>query len=140
MKKIFNSVAILILIFVAYSCSKDHDAPTFSQYSNLKKPTNVVASYNKVSNAFTVTWDMANTTDVIDYYISVSDSANFNGITITRSNGGLNRTSAIIADFIPAEEDTVIRYFAVHAVYNNENLNTFIGPRSDDADSALFIR
>jgi len=139
-KKIFIPAGILILIFMAYSCSKDHDAPTFSLYSDLKKPTNVIASYNKASNAFTVTWDMANTTDVIDYYISVADSASFNGITFMRSNGGLTRTFTLAGDFIPSEEDTAIRYFAVHAVYSNENLKSFIGPRSDDADSALFVR
>ena len=140
MKKIFISVTILILIFIAYSCSKEHDAPTFSQYSNLKKPTNVIASYNKTDNAFSVTWDMANTTGVIDYYVAVADSEDFNGITFMRSSGGLTMTYTLTADFIPAEEDNAIRYFAVHAVYNNEDLKTFIGPRSDDADSALFIR
>ncbi len=140
MKKIFVTLTILMLIMMAYSCSKDHEAPTFSMYSSVEKPTNVQASYSQNANAFTVTWDMANTTNVIDYYVAVADSENFNGINFEQPVDSTTKTFTLVADFMPAEEDSVMRYFAVHAVYDTEEIKTFIGPRSDDVAGALFIR
>jgi len=139
-KKIFTLLTIFILVVFAYSCSKDHEAPTFSQFEIAKKPTNVVASYHKSTNTFTVSWDMADETDVIDYYIAIADSANFEGISKQFANGGTTRSCSIKADFIPANETTAVRYFGVSAVYSNANVKAFIGPQSDKADTALFVR
>lgn len=142
MKRISVIITILILVIYAYSCGKDHEAPTFSQFDMVKKPTNVVATYNKAANTFTVTWDMQNTTDVIDYYVSIADSADFESITTTRTVGNTATTCTITkaSDLVPAKENTAIRYFAVSAIYSNENVKSFVGPRSDVADTALFVR
>ena len=126
----------------AYSCGKDHEAPTFSQFDTVTKPTNIVATYNNAANSFTVTWDMTNTTDVIDYYVSMGDSADFESITTTRSVGSTATafTFAKASELIPTSQTTAIRYFAVSAIYSNADLKSFIGPRSDVADTALFVR
>jgi len=139
-KKIFISLTLLTLVVFAYSCSKDHESPTFSQFDVAKKPTNVVASYTKATNTFTVTWDMQDPTDVIDYYVTVADSADFESINKTFPSGGTAKTCTITANFIPSKETTAVRYFAVSAIYSNETLKTFIGPQSDVADTALFVR
>jgi len=127
----------------AYSCGKDHEAPTFSQYDMTSKPTSVVATYNKAANTFTVTWYMTKTADVIDYYVTIADSAEFdNGITTTRTVGSTATTYTVTkaSDLIPSSQTTAVRYFAVSAIYSNADVKTFVGPRSDVADSALFVR
>ena len=142
MKRISVILTILILVMYAYSCGKDHEAPTFSQFDGTSKPTNVVATFNKAANSFTVTWEMANTADVIDYYVSIADSADFESITTTRSVGSAATTFTFTkaSDLIPTTQTTAVRYFAVSAIYSNANLKSFVGPRCDVADTALFVR
>lgn len=138
MKKIFLTFTLLALVVFAYSCSKDHESPTFSQFEVAKKPTNVVATYNATANAFTVTWNMQDPTDVIDYYVTVADSSSFEGINKQFAVGSAATTYTIPVNFIP--NSPAVRYFAVSAIYSNDTVKTFIGPRSDVADSALYVR
>ena len=141
MKKSVISIAVLLLVMLAYSCSKDHDAPTFSLYSSVKTPTNVEATFDATTSMFIITWEMDTTGDdgLVDYIISVSDDADFEGTVFTKSNGSLTRRKEMSSSFISSAADTAVRYFSVHGVYNTESLKQFVGP-SSVADSALFIR
>ena len=88
MKKIFILLISIIIVIIALSCSKDHSAPTFSKYVT-PKPTNVAATYDSDNDFVVVTWDMVDPTDVIDYYVSVSDSSEFDmGHVFTKVVGG----------------------------------------------------
>ena len=137
MKTILNLLVLVVLIFTV-GCSKDHDAPTFAKYATTAKPTNVLASYDPAGNTVNITWNMADTTNVIDYYVSMSDSSNFNlGHVLTKSVGSNDRSFAFKVDFLPADVDSAVRYFTVSAIYNSEDFNTFIGPYADNPDSAL---
>jgi len=139
-KKILLTLIGIIIVISYASCSKDHDAPTFSNYSVVKKPTNINATYSDTDNSFNVTWEMTNDTDVVDYYVTVSDSADFGKVKLTLPVGGTTTSYKLTADYVAANIDTLIQYFAVHAIYSNENLHLLIGPQSDSIDSALYVK
>jgi len=138
-KLLLTLIPILVMISYA-SCSKDHDAPTFSKYSVVKKPTNVVATYSGTEKVFNVSWDITDTTDVVDYYVAVSDSLNFGKVKILQTVGGTEKSYKVSAKYIPSSVTSLVQYFSVQAIYSNEDLHFLIGPRSDSVDSALYVK
>ena len=157
MKKIsifMAPVFILALIFL-YGCSKDHDAPSFSQYEVTSAPVNVVATYNNGDDNIQVMWEMVNTEGIENYLVAWSDSNVFDLGNTTdeyvKKPGDVVLATEISmsADDVMkkmsssylqvAEIDSFIVYFTVSAVYKNENFNYFIGPRAE-VDSALILR
>ena len=133
---------IPILIIIALNCSKDHDPPTFSKFNIAEIPTNVEASYDQETDTVYITWDMDNTTSIVSYFYSVSDSSDFDMGNVKQYSTHNTDTnySFDVGNYIPADTDSTILYFTVSAVYKDENLNNFIGPRADIADSALIKR
>jgi hypothetical protein len=131
-----------MLVMVAFGCSKDHDAPTFATYDGIEKPTNVNATYDKATDSVVVSWNMIDSQDIVQYYITRSDSSLFDfGKKRFYLSDGTNKTYSISASFVPADVDSVIYYFDVSAIYDNAtNYNSLIGPRSDEPDSALILR
>ena len=131
-----------MLVLLILGCSKDHSAPTFSEFSVAKKPTNIIATYNKTLDVVKVTWTMQDTTGVVDYYVSISDSSDFDyGNVATKvSNSRDQSYNFAVNQYLPATTDSTILYFNVSAIYDNTKLQTFIGPRSDKPDSAMIKR
>ena len=142
MKNIKIIFVPILLFLVAFGCSTDHDAPTFATYDSIEKPSNVLATYDKDTDSVIISWDMADTQDVIHYYITISDSSLFDfGNKITKTTVGDETEASIKAAFVFADVDSAIRYFDVSAIYDNETtFNSLIGPRSDEPDSALIYR
>jgi len=139
-KAIIHLIPILIII-IAIGCSSDHEAPTFSKFEVAKKPFDVVASYDIETDKVNVTWDIAETTSIVDYFISVSDSSDFDlGKVWTGSSNSLDKSYLFNVKNYLSPGDSEILYFTVSAVYKNENLNYFIGPRADLPDSASIKR
>ncbi len=159
MKKISVFLAPIFILAIIYSCSKDHQAPTFSQYEKTSEPSNVVATYNSDNDSISVVWTMEDTDGVVDYLVAWSDSNVFdfgrranqtvmeaddtevkNGITLDASSV-LKKMNLVYAN-----EDSLIVYFTVSAVYTNDEFFEFIGPRAvvdrsgTYADSALILR
>lgn len=139
MKKILILLIPVIILGIALSCSKDHDAPTFAKYEVAKNPpTNVQATYNAVVDSINVEWEMNYPQSILDiikgYYIVVSDSSDFDmGHVFHRSADTTDNSYSLDAGFIPAEVDSTVIYIKVSAVYESETLNSFIGPRSKPA-------
>ncbi len=142
MKNIMILFVSVILVYVAFGCSKDHDAPTFATYDGIEKPTNVEATYVKDSDSVVVSWDMDDNQDIAGYYITSSDSSLFDfGNKKFYPTDGVEKTHTIKASFVPSDIDSIIYYFDVSAVYDNDTtFNSLIGPRSDEPDSALIYR
>ncbi len=142
MKNIMIIFSSVLLIFVAFGCSKDHDAPTFATYDEVEKPTNVVATYDKETDSVMVTWDMDENQNIKGYYITTSDSSLFDfGDKNFYPTDSVEKTYSVSASFVPSDVDSILYYFDVSAIYDNEEtFNNFIGPRSDDPDSALIYR
>ena len=137
MKKIFILLTPIIIFIIALSCSKDHSAPTFSQYVK-PKPTNVAATYDSDKDAVEVTWDMDDPTDVKDYYVSVSDSSEFDmGHVFTEVVGGTEKSYTLNVSFLSAGEPGTLLYITVSAIFDSENLKNFIGPRANNPASVL---
>ena len=156
MKKIsiFLAPIFILAIIFLYSCSKDHDAPSFSQYEKTSKPVNVVATYNDDDEDIKVDWEMVNSEGVENYLVAWSDSNVFDeGIKYDKyvkevGETVLNNDITLEADYVlktmgylqAADIDSFIVYFTVSAVYNIEDqFNYFIGPRAE-VDSALILR
>lgn len=143
MKKLLWIVLPTLLMMVAYSCSKDHEAPTFSKFNVAKKPTNVEATYVLATDAVNVTWDLSDETNVVDYIVYVSDTSDFD-LGEVKNEKSIHSTNKIyvfeVAKYLPADVDSTILYFSVSAVYRSESLSNFIGPRSDEADSSMIKR
>jgi len=137
----------MLVLAVAYGCSKDHSSPTFSKYDGLMNaPTNLVATYVKSKDEFHLTWDMSDTNSVKMYFIAWSDSSVFDlgrkSDEFTNSLAKadtLNATRVLKTMGYTAPKDSFIVYFTVSAVYNNAQFNEFIGPRSV-IDSALVYK
>lgn len=137
----------MLILAVAYGCSKDHSSPTFSKYDGLMKaPTNLVATYVKSKDEFNLTWELSDTNSVKMYYVAWSDSNVFDlGKKSDEFTNSLNKAYTLNATRImktmgyTAPKDSFIVYFTVSAVYNNSELNEFIGPRSV-VDSALVYK
>jgi hypothetical protein len=148
-KKILFFLASALIIMIAYGCSKDNVAPSFSIFEKTTKPVNLVASFFKNTVAKTdsirLKWDMQDTTSVENYLISWSDSSSFDlghvqndyanslktTITLQTTNVFKSMGYATVPDTL-----SHIVYFTVSAVYKNNSLNHFIGPRAV-IDSAL---
>jgi len=146
-KKIVLFFAPMLILAVAYGCSKDHSSPTFSKYDGLMKaPTNLVATYVKSKDEFNLTWELSDTNSVKMYYVAWSDSNVFDlGKKSDEFTNSLNKAYTLNATRImktmgyTAPKDSFIVYFTVSAVYNNSEFNEFIGPRSV-VDSALVYK
>jgi hypothetical protein len=146
-KKIFLFLAPMLIMTIAYGCSKDHQAPTFSKYEGfLKKPQNIIATFSKSKDEFNLTWDMSDTNSVEMYFVAWSDSNVFDlgkqGDEYTNSlklSYTLNATRVLKSMGYTAPKDSFIVYFTVSAVYNNIQFKEFSGPRSA-VDSALVYR
>ena len=140
-------VSIILLIAIGFGCSKDHDAPTFSQYENVSEPTDVEATYLKSTDQFKITWSLDDPSDVINYLVAWSDSNKFDdGVTSDKyvindlQNEILQNEIVIDANdiykgmeyFELPDIDVFLVYFTVSAVYNNEEkgFSYFIGPRA----------
>ena len=159
MKKIsIFLVPIIIVVAIFYGCSEDHVAPTFSQYEDVSEPTNVEATYSIIGNdsTFKVTWQMEDTTGVVNYLVAWSDSNIFDDgnvsdaaeqyvlsdtqkelkteIVIQKEN--FFKTLGYFFDKNPPDIDVFIAYFTVSAVYNvmdqngDEVFSYFIGSRA----------
>ena len=159
MEKIFVFLAPIIILAIIYGCSKDHSAPTFSQYEKTSEPTEVVATYDKDDDTINVAWKMEDTDGVENYLVAWSDSNVFDegkpgdqyvkgvGDTELKKEISLSATDVLkTMDLMYADEDSFIVYFTVSAVYTNDEFFEFIGPRAvvdrsgAYADSALILR
>ncbi len=145
MKKSIIFLTPILILFIILSCSKDHDSPTFSNYDISTKPVNVVASYDNDSDAVNVNWDLNATTDVVDYVVSVSDSSDFDFGNVNPyivHSTDITEMSFLfeVKNYLAADVESKILYFTVSAVYKNDDLNYFIGPRADIPDSAFVKR
>ena len=147
MKKIFLFLAPMLIMTIAYGCSKEHEAPTFSKYEGLmKKPQNFIATFSKSKDEFNLTWDMSDTNSVKMYFVAWSDSNVYDlgkqadeFTNSLKSSYTLNATEVLKTMGYTAPKDSFIVYFTVSAVYNNNTFNEFIGPRSA-VDSSLVYR
>lgn len=148
MKKILILLIPVIILGIALSCSKDHDAPTFAKYEVTKNPpTNVQATYDTLVDSINVEWEMSYPQSILDiikgYYIVVSDSSDFDmGHVSHRSTDATDNSysfsympadAAALIESALAEIDSTVIYIKVSAVYESETLNSFIGPRSEPA-------
>ena len=139
MKKILILLIPVIILGIALSCSKDHEAPTFAKYEVTKNPpTNVHATYDVSKDSVDVEWEMNYPQPILDmingYYVVVSDSSDFDmGHVFPRPTDALDNSYSLDAGFIPADVDSTVIYIKVSAVYESETLNNFIGPRSEPA-------
>ncbi|MDP2982000.1 MAG: hypothetical protein Q8O92_01550 [Candidatus Latescibacter sp.] len=149
MKRIVFFLATALIITIAYGCSKDNVAPSFSVFEQTKRPVNLVASFFKNTVAKTdsirLTWSMPDTTSVTNYLVSWSDSSVFdlgkvrdeytNSLKTTYT---LQTTKVLKSMGYTTVPDTLLHvvYFTVSALYNNKTLTDFIGPRAV-VDSAL---
>jgi len=150
-KKILFLIAPILIIVIAFSCSKDHSAPTFAKYAVTSEPTDVEATYDPPTKKVNVTWNMNNTTNVIDYYVVISDSIDIDfGNLILRQTNSLEKSYSFdVEKYIPEGISSIILFFTLSAVYdidynndeiiNNNDLHYFIGPRADKPDSALVV-
>ena len=74
MKNILIFLMPILIITIAFGCSKDHSAPTNSVYKALSSPDNVEAVYNSENDVVNVSWAMSDTSGVSGFNIAVSDS------------------------------------------------------------------
>jgi len=141
-KKLILFLTSILLVYCAIGCSKDHKEPTFSIYNIAKKPMNVVASYDKGNDDVLVTWTMNETNSIIGYYLSVSDSSNFDtGMVNSYPTNTLEKNYMFnVTSYLSADIDSTILYFTVSAIYTNQSTNRLIGPRADVPDSASIKR
>ncbi|MFC1651388.1 hypothetical protein ACFL2X_07435 [Candidatus Latescibacterota bacterium] len=127
MKKIFILLTTIIIVIISLSCSKDHSAPTFGKYVQ-PKPSNIAAVYDSETETADVTWDMNDLTDVVGYQLSVSDSSVFDlGYVYPVPTGQVTNYSLNVKDKVGKT-----LYIKVAAIFNNETMNNYYGPRSDD--------
>jgi hypothetical protein len=149
-KKILFFLASALIIILAYGCSKDNVAPSFSVFAKTTRPVNLVASFFKNTVAKTdsirLKWDMQDTTSVENYLISWSDSSSFDSGHVQSDYANslkttitLQTTNVFKSMGYTTVPDTLshIVYFTVSAVYKkNSSLIDFVGPRAV-IDSAL---
>lgn len=141
MKKIIIFLTPILIFSVVFGCSKDHEAPTFGTYKAISTPENVEATYDPGSDVVNVSWTMADTSGVIAYSVAVSDSTVFNSGKIREfpTGYGVSEYEYKASTYVDAEVKSLILYFTVSAVFNNETFNYFVGPRAE-VDSALVNR
>lgn len=159
MKKLLIFLTIIFII-INFACSKEHDPPTLSVFKGIFSPDSLVATHNKIPDVIDVTWQMTKIENVIDFIVSVSDSNVFDlGITkdfhahTDKDTSGIvindttfsyvydskNLNPATAVGEKKAYGDSLILYFTVSALYDDENYIMFIGPRAV-IDSALIYR
>ena len=141
MKKIIIFLTPILIFAVVFGCSKDHEAPTFGTYKTISTPENVEATYDSGKDVVNVSWTMADTSGVIAYSVAVSDSSVFDSGEIREfpTGYGVSEYEYKASTYVDAEVKSLVLYFTVSAVFNNETFNYFIGPRAE-ADSALVNR
>ena len=142
MKKIMILLTPILICFIIFSCSKDHEAPNFSKYDIASKPTNVDATYDSTSDAVNVTWDMVDTASVIDYIVSVSDSSDFDmGNVVDYPVRSMDKIYTLkMSNYVSSDIKSITLYLTVSAVYKNADLHYFIGPRADTPAVVLVER
>lgn len=157
MKKILFFLAAALIITIAFGCSKDNVAPSFSVFEQTKRPENLVATFFKNTVAKTdsirVTWGMPVMTSVTNFLVSWSDSSVFDSGRVQneytnslKTTYTLQTTKVLKSMGYTSVPDTLLHivYFTVSAVYDNslvemdknKVLTNFIGPRAV-IDSAL---
>ena len=145
MKKIIILLTPIVLLAIVFGCDKDHDSPTYSTYSQLASPADVVATYDTADDAVDVSWTMGDMSDVINFVLTVSDSSLFDKGNVRMFSTNVDVNSAPFSTVydasvhVDADLDSVIMYFTVSAVFKNDTFNYFTGPRAE-IDSALVIR
>jgi len=140
-KKIIIFLTPILIFAVVFGCSKDHEAPTFGTYKAISTPENVEATYDSRKDVVNVSWTMADTSGVIAYSVAVSDSSVFDSGEIREFHPGygVSEYEYEASKYVDAEVKSIVLYFTVSAVFNNETFNYFIGPRAE-VDSALVTR
>jgi len=144
-KKIAIILAPIIILVAAFGCGKDHSAPTFGVYGTTSAPENLVATYDPLTDVVNVDWTMDDMDGVVNFYISVSDSSVFDlgNVTPFYANTDITVTPFNFmydaATYVSSSSDSLILYFTVSAVYDNDAFNYYIGPRAV-VDSALVKR
>ncbi len=136
-----------MILALAIGCSKDHDAPSFDVYKKADAPVNLEATYDDADDVVNVSWEMTDTSGVIDFVVVVSDSLPFDEGNVRQFPTNLDLDTLAqpyksvydAATYVDAELDSVIMYYTVSAVYDNETFNNYIGPRAV-VDSALVLR
>lgn len=137
MKKIVIFLTPILIIAIAFGCSKDNSAPTYSTYDATSSPDNVTASYDRSKDEVNVSWAMEDTSGVYDFFISVSDSSVFDDGKVTNAYTGIKayeKPYSYTYDtnrYVAADIDSLVLFFTVSAVYKNETFNNFIGPRAE---------
>ena len=143
MKKIIIFLTPILIFAVVFGCSKDHEAPTFGTYKAISIPKNVEATYDSEKDVVNVSWEMADTdtSGVCAYNVAVSDSSVFDSGEVREfpTGYGVSEYEYKAYTYVDAEVKSLVLYFTVSAVFNNETFNYFIGPRAE-ADSALVNR
>ena len=137
MKKILIFLTPILIIIIAFGCSKDHSAPTNSIYKTASSPDNVNAVYDPANDIVDVSWTMSDTSGVKDFFVAVSDSNIFDAGKTRSFYTNYEKleppysypyNATIYHD--PAAVDSLILYFNVSAVYKNNVFNNYIGPRA----------
>jgi len=142
-KKIILLLTPLVILAAVYGCSKDHDAPTYSTYNQLKGPSEVAAAYNPAEDVVDISWSMTDMSGVVDFVLSVSDSSIFDegDVRMFSTNvpnlTGPFSTTYDVSVYVGQDVENVVRYFTVSAVFKNETFNYFTGPRSDIVSAVI---
>ncbi len=147
MKRIIVFLAPALIAAVFLGCSKDHDPAGFGKYESfMKKPANLVATFERSTDEISLSWEMPDTNSVKMFSVAWSDSNVFDlGRRSSEFTGDVNTTRKMSVSHVlraigqPANADSFIVYFTISALYSNETFNEFVGPRSD-VDSALVYK
>ena len=145
MKKILICLLPVLLFVIAYGCSKDHEAPTFQAFKATSNPESVEATYDSGQDVVNINWTMSDINGVNDFVIAVSDSSVFDDGEVRSFPMNLESLTppfSYVYDaslYVPADVDSLILYYTVSAVYENEIFHAFVGPRAE-VDSALVLR
>jgi len=142
---ILISVPLITMALMA-GCSSDIDSPSFSNYKKMKSPISLEASYDASIDKVKLTWELPDTSGVIDFFLTTSDSSLIDsgdyfrsvpmGVDVTQTPYSYLYDTSV---FIPSTVDSLVMYFTVSPVYQNATYNSFIGPRAI-ADSAMVKR
>ncbi|MFC1694399.1 hypothetical protein ACFL1R_12950 [Candidatus Latescibacterota bacterium] len=145
MKRIVIFMTPILMLAFAYGCSKDHEDVTFETFKITSSPGNLLATYDPAQDIVNLTWTMSETSGVGDFLIARSDSSDFDLGEIWTQFANMKSISPPFmftynaSRYIPADVDSLILYFTVSAVYDNETFSSFVGPRAE-VDSALVFR
>jgi len=145
-KRIILICVPILLIALLAGCSSDIDSPSFTMYKKLNSPVSLVASYDISVDKVNISWGMPDTSGVVDFFLTLSDSSKIDAGQYFKSIPmGIDVSSqpySYLFDtsvYIPASVDSLIMYFTISPVYQNSVFNSFIGPRAV-SDSAMVKR